>query len=698
MYQSTFGITGPPFQLVPDPAFYFDSSHHREVFTELSSWLFGEQGLVVVTGDIGVGKTTLVRTLVRDLDPAVLAVANLVSTQLEADDLVMAAAIGFGIAGIGGGASGPRDLSEHLLRFLLGLSQRGCRAVLIVDEAQNLPRAALERLLAFFTKAPRRLNLQVWLVGQPELRATLQHADSELLRSYLRGSCHLGPLTRHETGAYIEYRLGKVGWNGSPRFEPGAFDEVFRWTRGVPRRINQLCNRLLMAKSLDPKLVIDAASVGVIASELSDEIGFDRDPRRDGAATAPQLRGAPPASAVADLHVVDGVQGVGVQLPTSNRALVGASARSAPILCVASDYGDHVKAAALVRALADRAIGANPERPPATLVRVHDNDSLANCGRLYADLDGKVGTYELKVPEGAHEAIVIDLMTSFAAAIDVLRPCAVVVFDGTPTAFACGTVARGRGVPLVHVGAGLRLEDRFTPMAATRTLTDHLADLLFTTDAQASQTLGAEGRPLERVHCVGSLAADTIRLAIGSGSRAKQFFDNGHGYALALLGNPANIDTREPLSQLTEMLSEVSRVIPIVWLQRSRLHAQLKKFHLGVCIPKDRVRRLPAQLYVDYIALLRGATCVLTDSWNVQEEASALNVPCLTIGVFPQREIPGGSNVMVGLSRTRAVSAVWEYVLSGAARGGVPLLWDGRAGARIASYLAAWSPARAAAE
>jgi hypothetical protein len=94
----------------------------------------------------------------------------------------------------------------------------------------------------------------------------------------------------------------------------------------------------------------------------------------------------------------------------------------------------------------------------------------------------------------------------------------------------------------------------------------------------------------------------------------KSPFENDHGYALVLLSNPVNIEGREPLAQLTEMVSEVSRVIPVVWLLRSRLHAQLKKYHLSVYLPKERVRRLPAQPYVDYVALLCGATCVLTDS------------------------------------------------------------------------------------
>jgi UDP-N-acetylglucosamine 2-epimerase len=490
------------------------------------------------------------------------------------------------------------------------------------------------------------------------------------------GSCHLAPLDLDETSAYIEHRLGKVGWTGTPRFESGAFAEIFRWSHGVPRRINQLCNRILMARALDSGLTIDSANVRRLASELTGEFGLEDDVA-DAAALERDSRGA-------------------ARLASRPPAVGRETARShdAPFLCVASDYGDHVKAAAFIRAIGARADpGANPGLA-ALLLRVHDNDALAYCGRLYKGLETTGSKIDLGVQEGSPDAIVFDLMTAFARAIDQCRPRAVVVFDGSPTAFACSTVARAKKVAVVHVGAGLRISERFVAAAAMRTMTDHLADVLFTTDAQASQTLSAEGLPAERVHCVGNLVVDSIRYVTARlRSQSKPHFRNHYGYALVVLSEPANMAGRDPLVQLTEMLAEVSRVLPIVWLLRSGLHAQLKKYHLVGALPKDRVHRAPAQPYVEYVALLQGATCVLTDSWTVQEEASALRVPCLVVGVFPERPIPGGSGVSVGLSRTRAVSAVWEYVLSGVATGRVPVLWDGRSGARIAGYLAAWTPA-----
>jgi len=680
MYQSVFGITAPPFQLTADPRFYFASGKRREALELLRNWSTLEHGVVVVTGAVGVGKTTLVRTLLEGLDRASFVVANVVSTHLDADDLLSAIGLAFGVDMAESDNAGDLQQSdaETLRRFLAGVAASHRRALLILDEAQNLPGGAFDRLLELATHgAPGDPCLQIWLVGQSEVETRLEAAASASLRALIRGTCHLVPFNADETAAYIEHRLGMVGWTGTPAFEDGAFAEIFRWTHGVPRRINQLCNRVLIARSLDAQLKIDAASVHRLASELGGEIGLERDvvepPSPDSAAQG----AARPAAIAPNRHRVTSIGGED----------------DAPYLCVAADYGDHVKAAALMRALVAKADSGAGAGPAAVLLRVHESDALAACGRLYKGLDIARRRVDLSVPEGPHDAIVLDLMTAFAGAVERLHPRAVVVFDGSPTAFACATVARAKRIPVVHVGAGVRIADRFVAAAATRRMTDHLSDLLFTTDSQASRTLGEEGLPPERVHCVGNLAVDSIRYVVARlRSPPRPYFRNHYGYALVVLSDPANMAGRDPLVQLTDMLGEVSRVIPIVWLLRSGLHGQLKKYHLVRSLPNDRVHRVPAQPYVEYVALLQGATCVLTDSWTVQEEATALRVPCLVIGVFPERPLAGGSTVSVGLSRTRAVSAVWEYVLSGMSTGRAPPLWDGRTGARIAGYLAAWTP------
>lgn len=694
MYESAFGITAPPFQLTPDPSFYFDSRNHRPARVQLRSCLSEEAGFIVVTGEIGAGKTTLVRTLLGELNPGLLAVAHVVSTQLDADDLLGAVSIGFGVPL---DSARPQEVASKLRNFLVELGKQARRAVLIIDEAQHLQREGLDRLVAFATEAsPRRLPLQVWLVGQPELRAMVDAADSAGPRPFVSATCHLGPIDREDTGAYIEHRLRKVGWSGTPRFEAGAFDEIFRWTHGLPRRINLLCNRLLLSRFLASGTTVDVATVEQVAREFGAEIG---EPGGD----PPLLRQMLPVAVTPLLEASRGPSAGDDRQSPANPVAV-AEPRS--LLCVAADYGDHIRAAALIRANAVRVDANGAALPAAILVRVHDNDALAFCGTLYAGLDVAKHMVSLNVAEGPHEAHAVELMTAFGAALDRLRPKAVIVFDGTPTALGCSTVARARDVPIVHVGAGLRLGDAFAAEDATRKLTDHLADVLFTTDAHASQTLLAEGVAPERVHFVGNLAMDALHFTqrlllsrksdrVGTRAVAKAYFNDPRGYALVVLSNPVNMESRRPLTELMTTLLEVSRVLPLVWPMRTRLHAQLKKYHLETYILKDRVRRLPALPYVDYVVLLRGAACVLTDSWNVQEEANGLGIPCLAIGAFPERPIAGAFNLSVGQSRTLAISALWEFVFGGTRQSRVPPMWDGRSGARIAGYLSAWLPGAA---
>jgi UDP-N-acetylglucosamine 2-epimerase (non-hydrolysing) len=263
-------------------------------------------------------------------------------------------------------------------------------------------------------------------------------------------------------------------------------------------------------------------------------------------------------------------------------------------------------------------------------------------------------------------------------------------------------VGSKKRVPIVHIGAGLRVDDSFAAGPA-RKQTDLLADLLYTTDAQASETLEREGVPLERVHCVGNLLMDAMQLAMhalaGSrlhraGAGPEAFLGDRTGYALVAMNKPVNIGTRQSLIELLSMLRDISRDIALVWPMQSSIESQLKKFRLDTAIDGERITRLAAQPYPHYVSLIRNATCVITDSWNAQEEATALGIPCLTVGAYPERAITAsiGSNVAVGKSRALATRAIWECIFNGGKRGRVPELWDGKTAARIASYLSAWLP------
>ena len=273
MYESFYGLDGKPFQLNPDPAFYFGSRGHKRAFAYLQYGLFQSEGFIVITGEIGAGKTTMVRSLFEQLDSSKVVAAQLVSTHLDADDMLRAVAMAFGLP--------VRTVSKAVLlgtleAFFCKLAMESKRALLIVDEAQNLtPRAVEElRMLSNFQLGDQAL-LQSFLIGQPQLRSMMQSPEMQQLRQRVTASYHLGPLDKTETQGYIEHRLKHVGWKGDPEFEPACFDVIHALTAGIPRRINTLCNRLLLAGSLSAKHRLAATDAEAIAREIDDELGPD---------------------------------------------------------------------------------------------------------------------------------------------------------------------------------------------------------------------------------------------------------------------------------------------------------------------------------------------------------------------------------------------------------------------------------------
>jgi general secretion pathway protein A len=272
MYETFYRLTGTPFLLNPDPSFFFASRGHNSAFAHLKYGIFQGEGFIVITGDIGAGKTTVVRALVEQIDPTKLVTAQLVSTQLEADDLLRSVATAFGLPAQTGTKS---QLLATIEAFLLSLVPQGRRAVLIVDEAQNLSQQALEelRMLSNFQLGKKAL-LQSVLVGQPELRRLLRAPSMEQLRQRITSSYHLGPLDGDETRRYIEHRLRLVGWSGDPALADEIFPLIYQAAAGVPRRVNSLCNRLLLYGFLNEKHALAAEDVKHVVDELRDEIGL----------------------------------------------------------------------------------------------------------------------------------------------------------------------------------------------------------------------------------------------------------------------------------------------------------------------------------------------------------------------------------------------------------------------------------------
>jgi putative secretion ATPase (PEP-CTERM system associated) len=290
MYESFYGLTGKPFQLNPDPEFYFGSRQHTRAMAYLEYGLHQNEGFIVVTGEVGAGKTMILRSLLAKLDPRQVVAGQLVSTQLDAEDTLRMVGAAFGLRTKDVSKS---DMLLSLEAFLIALSQQGKRALLIVDEAQNLTSRAVEelRMLSNFQLGNHAL-LQSFLVGQPEFRQMMQSPQMLQLRQRVIAACHIGPLDIEETRAYIEHRLKHVGWVGNPRLQPAAYQAVYEATDGIPRRINSVCDRLLLSGFLSERRVFGREDVEVVAREIREEtLAASAGAAPAGAALAPAEAG-----------------------------------------------------------------------------------------------------------------------------------------------------------------------------------------------------------------------------------------------------------------------------------------------------------------------------------------------------------------------------------------------------------------------
>jgi len=268
MYKAYYHLSAKPFQLSPDPRFFFPSKGHRRAMAYLVYGVHQGEGFIVITGEIGAGKTMLARMLARKLESQNLVMAQVVSTQLEADDTLRMVAAAFGLPH----ENSKAVLLRNLEQFLLTCHNQGKRALLLVDEAQNLPLKSVEelRMLSNFQCGEKPL-LQSFLLGQPEFRRTLQSPALEQLRQRVIASCHLGPIDGAETEAYIVHRMQTVGWSGDPSFSEDAFAAIHQYTGGIPRKINALCDRLLLMGRLDEKHAFTGKDVAEVIDDLQKE-------------------------------------------------------------------------------------------------------------------------------------------------------------------------------------------------------------------------------------------------------------------------------------------------------------------------------------------------------------------------------------------------------------------------------------------
>jgi putative secretion ATPase (PEP-CTERM system associated) len=269
MYTAFYNLRDRPFQLSPDHRFFFGSQPHKKAMAYLTYGLDQSEGFIVITGEIGTGKTTLIDFLLAQLNLDRFLTAKVVTTQLEADDLLRIVASAFGIPQEG---SDKATLLKKVESFLIENFRAGKRLLLVIDEAQNLPSGSLEelRMLSNFQLDQHPL-LQIYLVGQPQFRRTLASESLEQLRQRVIATYHLEPLDAEETRGYIEHRLRQVDWRNDPSFTGETYHMIYEETGGVPRKINLLCDRLLLCAYLENKHQIDSAVVDEVTRDLHRE-------------------------------------------------------------------------------------------------------------------------------------------------------------------------------------------------------------------------------------------------------------------------------------------------------------------------------------------------------------------------------------------------------------------------------------------
>ena len=372
-----------------------------------------------------------------------------------------------------------------------------------------------------------------------------------------------------------------------------------------------------------------------------------------------------------------------------------------PVLCVVGARPNFMKMAPVLRAFASH-------RPaiPALLIHTGQHYDKDMNDRLFEDLRLAHPDINLGVGSGTHAVQTAEVMKRFEPVVDEHKPSCILVVGDVNSTLACTLVGVKKGIPVAHVEAGLRSFDRGMPEEINRVLTDQVADLLYTTERTALDNLLREGIPTERVHFSGNVMIDSL---VANREYARKpadilkaaGFDAGivarpEGYAVVTLHRPSNVDQKETLQPLLGVLREVSEKLPLVFALHPRTRANIERQGLELLVSGERIVLLPPQGYLEMLGLMSGARFVLTDSGGLQEETTALGIPCLTMRENTERPITveQGTNTMVGRDREAILSGVSEILAGGGKSGRIPEFWDGRAAERIAAHLAGWLVAR----
>jgi UDP-N-acetylglucosamine 2-epimerase (non-hydrolysing) len=382
----------------------------------------------------------------------------------------------------------------------------------------------------------------------------------------------------------------------------------------------------------------------------------------------------------------------------SNQAIMEAPvAGLGPVICIVGARPNFMKMAPILRAMAAHI-------PPVPVLLVHTGqhyDKDMN-DRLFEDLRLPRPDANLEVGSGTHAIQTAEVMRRFEPVVDAHKPSCVAVVGDVNSTLACALVAVKKGVPVVHIEAGLRSYDRAMPEEINRILTDQISARLYTTERTAEDNLVREGIPPERVCFAGNVMIDSVVFGRANARSATEtlracdinplVLSHPMGYGVVTLHRPSNVDKPETLRALLGVLAEVAASLPLVFALHPRTRSNIDRFGLEDLVDPARMVLLPPQGYLEMLGLMAGAAMVLTDSGGLQEETTALGVPCLTLRENTERPITveQGTNLLVGRNRAAILGAVQEILAGRGKRGRLPEFWDGHAAERIAADLYQW--------
>lgn len=364
------------------------------------------------------------------------------------------------------------------------------------------------------------------------------------------------------------------------------------------------------------------------------------------------------------------------------------------LVCVVGARPNFMKIAPIVNALAKI-----QDKADCCLVHTGQHYDQAMKASFFEQLGIPEPDVDLNVGSGSHAEQTAHIMLRFEPVLDRIDPCGVLVVGDVNSTIACGLVAVKKHLPVIHVEAGLRSYDRNMPEEINRILTDQISDLLFTTERQARDNLIREGIAAKRIHFVGNVMIDTLRTNL---KRAAEFIETlrsyqidtaeirEKGYALLTLHRPSNVDEPDTLSKLLIAIRAVSERLPVIFPVHPRTAHRIEQHGLGVLIRDSRIFQIPPVGYLQMLGLMKSAKLVLTDSGGLQEETTALGVPCLTLRENTERPITvaEGTNTIVGTDGLKIKACVDDIVATGGKSGRIPEYWDGQAAARIVDSLA----------